>query len=159
QLGMLLVETSNGKPERRGEVLFVSQHHIHIGSDAAVHFLRFGLSADSFPKRPAIIQIVRNHSAGLFRRLHRLTSNPRCGIRKRAKNSSGVEPARAIFSENLLPINFSGLQLRYRSVSAIRASNGGAYAESALGKIQSVADGTAHPIVGNPANIFLRYSA
>src|SRR5712692_1088708 len=53
----------------------------------------------------------------------------------------------------------AGLELRDGGVAAIRTTEGGAYAESALGEIQSVAHGAADAIVGHPAYVFLADAA
>src|SRR6266849_666744 len=53
----------------------------------------------------------------------------------------------------------AGLELRDGGVAAIRTTEGGAYAEAAFGKIQSVSHGAADAIVGHPAYVFLTDAA
>ena len=70
-----------------------------------------------------------------------------------------MKPAGPVFRKDLAPINIAGLELRDGGVTAIGTAEGGAYAETAFGEIQSVAHGAAHAIVGNPAHVFLADAA
>ena len=151
----MLVHAGHFKAERRRKIFFVAEHHIDKWRDAAIHFLRLLLSAERFPERRAIIQIVGNDRAVLPRSLHRFQRNVRRRRRQRAENSAGVQPARAVLSKNFIPVEIAGLQMRNRRVSAIVRARRRAYAESALRKIQSVARRSADAIVRHPAHVRL----
>jgi hypothetical protein len=66
------------------------------------------------------------------------------------ENSTRVEPAGPLFSENLIPIKIARLQLRGGGVAAIRTSDCTTYAEASLCKVQAVAYGPTDPIVSGP---------
>src|SRR5206468_4185067 len=51
-----------------------------------------------------------------------------------------------------LPIDLTRVHLRHRGVTAVRASEGGAYAETSLGEIEAVTRATADAVVSNPAD-------
>src|SRR5256885_14384157 len=72
--------------------------------------------------------------------------------RKRAENSAGVQPAGAMLSENVFPIDVARLELRDRGVSAVVAAQRCAHAKAALGKIQAIARGAADAVVLHPAH-------
>ena len=63
-----------------------------------------------------------------------------------------MKPARALLSKDIVPIDYAGLQLGNGRVATIVTSEGGAYAEAAFRKIESVARGVAYSIVFNPAD-------
>ena len=48
------------------------------------------------------------------------------------------------------PVEVAGLDLADGGVAAVGAAGGRAHAEAALGKVEAVADGAAHAVVGNP---------
>src|SRR5436309_3488252 len=70
--------------------------------------------------------------------------------RKRAENSAGVQPAGAMLSEDIFPIDFARLQLRHRGVSAVVAAQRCAHPKAALGKIQAISSRAADAIVFHP---------
>src|SRR5205814_3234325 len=77
--------------------------------------------------------------------------NVRRRCRQRRKNAAGVKPARAALAEEAIPIDVAAFHLRCGSVSAIRAAQRGAHAESALREIQSVARFSSDTVVIDPA--------
>ncbi len=66
-----------------------------------------------------------------------------------------MKPACSVPLENLLPIDFAGLQLRDSGVATVRTSERGAQTEASLSEIQAVADGPADTVEIHPAHIFL----
>src|ERR1041384_8264386 len=66
-----------------------------------------------------------------------------------------MKPAGAFFTENLLPINIAGFQLRHGGVSTIRTTDSAAHAKSALSEIQSIPHGSSDAVVRDPANMRL----
>src|SRR6266850_528790 len=62
-----------------------------------------------------------------------------------------MKPANAA-AEQTLPINLPRFHLRDRGVTAVRASERGAYAETSLGEIEAVTRATADAVVSNPAD-------
>src|SRR6266481_3806010 len=136
--------------KRRREIFFIAKHDIHIGSDAAVDFLGPLLSTDRTPQGIAIIQVIGDDDAVFPRTLHRLNRNFRRSLRKRAEYPAGMKPACAVLAEHHFPIDFTRLQRRHRRVSAVRASQSRAHAESPLGEIQSVANRSADSVIFRP---------
>src|SRR5690242_16560235 len=63
-----------------------------------------------------------------------------------------MEPARAVLSEDFVPVNPAGLKLRGGGVASIGTAGGGANAESALGEIQAVAHTAADAVELDPAD-------
>src|SRR5260370_7347854 len=70
-----------------------------------------------------------------------------------------MQPARAFFFKDLLPINFTGLELRRGSVAAIGTTHGGANTETALGKVEPVAHRASYAVVFHPAHMALIHAA
>ena len=146
-VAQVVVRAFDFKAEARGEILLVADHHVHILRDFAVHFLRFLQAADGFPERRAIVQIVADDDAVLLRRLHRFDGECGGGFRQRGKNAAGVQPARANFAENMIPIEIARLELRRGGIAAVRHADRAADAEAALGEIQAVANAAADAVV------------
>src|ERR1700722_2786121 len=63
-----------------------------------------------------------------------------------------MKPARAVFAEDRLPIDFTGFERRHRGVAAIRTTKRRAQPKATLGEVQSVANGPANSVVVQPAN-------
>src|SRR5262249_44713051 len=63
-----------------------------------------------------------------------------------------MEPARALFAEDFLPIDLAGFELRDCSVAAIRAAQSCADSETALGKVQPIANGAANAVILHPTH-------
>src|SRR5207248_9110596 len=82
--------------------------------------------------------------------LDRLNRDFGGGGGKRGEDAAGVEPADAELSENVIPVEVTGLQLRGRGVAAIGAAHGAADAEAPFGEVEPVADGAADAIVLAP---------
>src|SRR5690606_25139782 len=78
--------------------------------------------------------------------------DPRCGVGQRGEDSPRVEPADADFTEQVIPVDVSLLELRRRRVSPVAAAHGAADTETALGEIESIAHRAADAVVGDPAD-------
>src|SRR3984893_16011825 len=50
QLRVVLVQSRNLESQRGGEVLLITEHHVHEWRETPVNFLRFGLSPDRLPQ-------------------------------------------------------------------------------------------------------------
>ena len=75
------------------------------------------------------------------------------GSGERGEDAAGMDPLRGVLvSKDPVPVKIAGPDLADRGVAAVRAANGGAQAEAALGKVEAVAHGAADTIVGNPAD-------
>src|ERR1700675_2159790 len=94
-----------------------------------------------------------------FCSLHRFQGNFRRCRRERAENATGMKPACAVLSKNLIPINFGGLQLRNCRVPAIVTAERCADAEASLCKIEAVARRVAYAVMFDPANQRLVYAS
>src|SRR5208282_2194260 len=53
---------------------------------------------------------------------------------------------------DVLPVEVTGLAVRDRRVSPVRAAHGGSHAEAALGEVQTVANSSTDAVVWNPAD-------
>src|SRR5580704_4940024 len=63
-----------------------------------------------------------------------------------------------VLSEDLVPVEIAGLQLRNRRMSAVIGPGGRANSKAAFRKIQPIARPASNAIVGHPANVSLIYS-
>src|SRR2546425_1700864 len=66
-----------------------------------------------------------------------------------------MKPAGALTGKNCFPIHITRLQLRDRSVPAVRTPNWGTKPETALREIQPIAHRASNSIKGNPADVRL----
>src|SRR5438552_8885361 len=153
ELRVAFVHSIDPEAERGGEIFFIAEHHVDKGCQRAIYFLRFRFSSDGFPERTAIIQIVRDDGSRTLGRFHRLPRHVRSRFRQRSTNTAGMKPARAFLDKDSFPIDLAGLEVRNRRVPAIRTSERGAHAKSALGEIQAVADRAADAVVLDPADM------
>src|SRR5262245_31069121 len=80
----------------------------------------------------------------LLRGLHGLARDERRGFGQRAEDAAAMKPPRALFAEDLLPIDVARPELRHRGVAAVRASDRRARAETPLGEVQPVARGPSY---------------
>ena len=71
-VGNILIHTLHLKAKACGEILFISDHHIHVLGDLAINLLRFFLPANTVPKAGAIVEVIRNDRAMFLGHLHRL---------------------------------------------------------------------------------------
>src|SRR5947207_15863976 len=69
-----------------------------------------------------------------------------------------MKPARALLFKNLFPVDLSRLELRNRSVAAIRAANRSPQAKAAFGEIKTVANFSSYAIKLHPARMALIHS-
>src|SRR5262245_66264566 len=86
----------------------------------------------------------------LLRGLHGLARDERRGFGQRAEDAAAMKPPRALFAEDLLPIDVARPELRHRGVTAVRASDRRARAETPLGEVQPVAHGPSHAVIFHP---------
>src|SRR5581483_3083275 len=94
-----------------GEVLLVTDHHVDVRSQRAVHFLRLLFAADRLPQRLAVVQVVADDNAVLTCCLHGFQCDFRRALRKRAEDPTGVQPSRSALAEDRLPVDVAGLKL------------------------------------------------
>ena len=74
------------------------------------------------------------YSAGF---LDSLDDQGRGGVAERGENAAGVEPARAQFAENAVPVEVAGLELAGGGMAAVGNADRAAHAEAALGEIRA----------------------
>ena len=91
----------------------------------------------------------------LFSDLHRFFSDLGRRFRQSTKNTAGVEPSRAFVTKYFLPVDIAFLELRHRRISPIRTSESSTDAETAFGKVHTVANSTPNAIVLRPLNMRL----
>src|ERR1700675_562606 len=119
----MLIHARHFKSKRRREIFFIAEHHVNVRRNPAVYLLRGFLSSMGLPQRSSVIQIIGNGRTVPLCCLHRFQGNFRRSRRERTKNAASVEPARTMLSKNLVPIDFSWLQLRNGSVPAVITSD------------------------------------
>src|SRR5882724_12701430 len=108
---MMLVKPLYFETKRRRKVFFVSDHHIYKRCELSVDLFCPGLAANSLPKAVSEIQVVRHHNAVTFRRLHCFFRNARGAFRQCAEDAAGMKPARALFTENPVPVDVAWTKL------------------------------------------------
>src|SRR5262249_5053833 len=64
-----------------------------------------------------------------------------------------VQPAAALFTKQIIPVEIARLELRGRTVASIHATFCSANAEAALGEIDGIAHAATDAVVGNPAEV------
>src|SRR5712691_5202338 len=156
---VMLIHARHLVTERRREVFLVAKHDINLRCDSPVDFLGLSLAAKGLPQRGAVIQVIGNDGAVPPGSLHSFQSDFRGRRRQSAENAPRMEPARAMLSKNLIPINVTRLKLRNRSIPAIVTPQCRTHAETALRKIQTVARHPAHSIMFDPAHQRLVHAA
>src|SRR5258708_31611232 len=145
--------------QRRREIFLIPKHHTDMWRNLPVHLLRLLLSAQRFPEGCPIVEVIRDDRAVFSSRLHRFQRHLRRRPGKRAENSASVKPPRPLLSKNLVPINVPGLQLRYRRVPTVVASQRRAHSKSALRKIQPVARRATYTVMLHPSQQRLVHSS
>src|SRR5439155_9608381 len=138
------------KAEAGGEVLLVADHHVHVPGDLAVDLLRLLLPADRFPQRGPIIEVIGNQRAVLLGLLHRLEGQPRRGIAEGGEDATGMQPARAELTEDMVPIEVPGLELAGGRVAAVGNTHCPPYAVAAFGEVDAVANLEAYAVKAQP---------
>ncbi len=153
QLGEIFGDVLERNAEHRGEVLFVAEQHIDFADQFAIDFLRFRLAPDAFPERVAVVQVVGDRRAVPAGGVHRLRCRRRVWISESAAKMPPVWNQRApwLGAEDLVPIPVAGLCLGNGRMAAVGAAGGRAHAETALGKVESVAHGAPDAVVRKPA--------
>src|SRR5882762_1180142 len=128
----VLVNSFDRESERRHKVLFVPEHYIDEPRKLPVYFEGLLFATNGFPERGAIVQIIGNDRPVPMRGFHRLPRDQRSTFGKRAKDTPGVKPARALLPKNEIPVDLPRLQLRNGCVSSIGAPQGGPDSEPSL---------------------------
>ena len=118
--------------------------------DLLVDLLRAFLAANGFPKRGTIVEVVRNERPMLPGRLHRLDNQRRSRIAQGGENAAGVQPARAEFAEDVVPIEIAGFELTGSGVAAVGNAHSAAHTVAALGEIEAVARDAANAVERDP---------
>ena len=85
--------------------------------------------------------------------LHCFQCDLRGRRRERTENTAGVQPARAFFTENLVPIDLPRFEMRNSSVPAVVRTGSRTHAEAPFREIQPVARRTPDAIVRHPADM------
>src|SRR6266403_5354813 len=106
----MFVHAGNFVAESGGEIFFVAEHYVDVRGDAAVYFLRLFFAAERFPERGAIVEIVGDDYAVALSGLHGFDGDFRRGGGKRCENATGVKPARALLTEDLIPVDLPFFQ-------------------------------------------------
>ena len=145
-----MIDTLHFEAERGGEVLLVADHHVDIFGDLAVDLAGFGLATDRFPERRAVVEIVTHDRPVLLRGLHGFDGQVGRRFGERGEDAAGVEPTRAEFAEDVIPVEVAAFELRGRGVSAVGHADRTAYAVAALGKIEAVAHGAPDAVILAP---------
>ena len=153
ELAQVGVDAFDFEAEASGEILFVSDHHVDIFGEFAIDFASAFDAADALPEAGPVIEIVTGYGSILFSAFERFDDDIGSGIGKSGEDSAGVEMADALFSEDLLPVDFAGLELRDGGIAAVGAAFGAAATEAAFDEVESVADGTADAVEGDPADV------
>jgi Family of unknown function (DUF6119) len=136
--------------EAGGEVLLVPDHDVDVPGQPPVDLLGAGLAADRAPQARPVVQVVRDHRPVPPGRCHRRLDDVRRGGRQRRVDAAGVQPAHAERAEQVLPVHVGRTELAGGGVAAVRDPDRPAYAEAALGEVESIADGAANAVVGHP---------
>src|SRR5436190_6022819 len=156
---MMFVSASHRKAQCGGEIFFISQHDVNVRSQAAIDFLRLGLPSNGFPKRCAVVQIIRDDYSSFLGRLHRFQCYLRSGLGECAEDSPSMEPPRAVLAKDLLPIDLDGLELGYGCVPAIGAAKRGANTKTAFREVQPIPNRAANSVIRDPSHILLGNAA
>ena len=97
------------KAEASGEILLIAYHNVYIFCYLLIYFLRLFLAADVFPEGRTVIEVVGNDCSVFFGCFNSLYNNLCGSFGKCSKNSAGVKPTNAELTENVLPVNITGL--------------------------------------------------
>ena len=107
-----------------------------------------------FQRLRAVVQVVGNDDAVLAGFLDGFDDQERGGVAEGGEDAAGVQPARAEFAEDVVPVEIAGLELAGGGMAAVGNADRAANAEAALGEVQAVADGAAHAVEGRPFDEF-----
>ena len=83
----------------------------------------------------------------------------RGGVAQGGENAAGVQPARAEFAEDAVPVEVARLELAGGGMAAVGNAHRAAHAEAALGEVQAVAHRAAHAVEGRPLDEFRVHAA
>src|SRR5712671_1227591 len=107
----MLVHAGNFVAKSGGEIFFIAEHYVNVGSDAAVYFLSLLFAAERFPERGAVVEIVGDDDAVALGGLHGFYGDFGRGGRKRTENAAGVQPTYALLAEDLIPVDVALFQV------------------------------------------------
>src|SRR5271170_921630 len=99
----MFVHSLDLQTEAGGEILLVANHDVYVPGDLPIDLLRPPGSANGFPKRWAVVQIIRDDRSIFPGFANRFDDQLRRGVRKRRKNPSRVQPPSAEFPKNVVP--------------------------------------------------------
>jgi len=134
-----------------GEVFFVAEQDVDLADEVAVDLLGFGLAADGFPERVAVVEVVRDDGAGGAGRVHGFGGDLGGGGGEGGEDSAGMQALRTVLgAEDCGPIEVAWGELADGGVAAVGTAGGGADAETALGEVEAVADVAADAVVLDP---------
>jgi len=111
KIGQIVIRPFDFKTETGRKILFVADHHIDVFSDLAVDLLTFLQSAEAFPERRTVVQVVRDHRAVFLGGFGRFNHQRTGGFRQRGKNPAGVQPTHAEFPKNVFPVDIADFEL------------------------------------------------
>ncbi len=131
--------------ERGSEVLFVSEHDVDVLRDLAVDLPAFLSAAAVLPERGPVVEVIADHRTVLVGRLHGVDEHIGGGIGEGRVDSASVEPAHPLLAEETVPVDVTALEPARGGVRPIGDAQSTAYAEAALGEIET------HPAVGADA--------
>ena len=146
----MFVRAFDFKAEAGGKVLLVADHHIHVPGNLPVDLLRALLAADALPERRTVVQVVGDDDAVLPGGLHGFDHELGRRVAQRGENAARVQPARAKFAEDVVPIEVARLELAGGAVAAVGNAHRAPHPEAALGEIQAVAHRPPHAVVWHP---------
>src|ERR1700723_169340 len=109
EIGVFVAHSLHVVTERGGKIFFVAEHDVHVSRELAIYQLRLFLAAIGFPERIAIIQIVGDEDAIFMGGAHRLHRDGGRRVREGAEDPTGVEPAHAEFTKNVIPVDVAFL--------------------------------------------------
>ena len=134
-MGKICVSPFHLEAKTGGKVFLVSDHHVDVLGDLLIYFLGFFLTADSFPKRGPVVEIVRDDHAVLASGGGGFNDKLGGAFTEGGKDPSGVKPTGSVLSENQIPIKIARLELGDGGVTAIGAADCSADSKAALSKV------------------------
>src|SRR5260221_13493681 len=137
-----------------GKILLVANHYIHMPRQFAVYLPRLIQSPTRLPKRWPVIQVVRNNDSMPSRRSHRLENKLLRAFAQCCEDATSMKPARAVLSENVIPVKSSRSKLARRRIPAIGNSHRATRSKAAFGKVQTVSHLAANAVKIDPPDEF-----
>src|SRR5262249_8104542 len=109
-------------------------------------------AADRLPERGAVVEVVRDDGSVSLGGIERLLRDRGGRVGKRAEDAAAVQPANA-HREDPVPVDLARTKLRGSRTATVRAAEGAAHAEAALGEVQPVAGDAADAVEGHPDDV------